>query len=52
MDNIRVKDKDNWNLNSEQFLNLASSLKTFFAHSGIMQKVNYKNIKTSDVISK
>ena len=53
MENIRVKDKDNWNLNSSQFLNLASSLKNFFTHSGLMQKVNCKNLKTTnDILSK
>jgi hypothetical protein len=48
-----VKDKDNWNLNSSQFLNLASSLKNFFTQSGLIQKVNCKNLKTTnDILSK
>lgn len=52
MENIRVKDKDNWNLSSGQFLNLASSLRNFFSQSGLMhkQKVNYKNLKTTNDI--
>ena len=43
VESIRCGDKNNWNISSNQFANLASSLSNFFAQSGIMQKVNNSN---------
>lgn len=40
VDNIRSGDKNNWNISSDQFANLASSLSNFFAQSGKIQKLN------------
>ena len=51
VENIRLKDKDNWNLSSDQMINFASSLRNFFTQSGLMQKVNHRTLKTDDIIS-
>lgn len=50
VENIRTGDKNNWNLSSNEFVSLASSLSNFFAQSGIMQKANLhqNNIVQSD----
>ena len=50
MENIRSNDKNNWNLSTDQFFNLASSLKNFFAQSGIMHRINHK-VKFNDELS-
>ncbi len=43
VENIRTNDRNNWNLNSNQFVNFASSLSNFFAQSGIMNKMTSNN---------
>ncbi len=41
VENIRTGEKNNWNLNSNEFVNFASSLSNFFAQSGrINQRSN------------
>ena len=50
VENIRTGEKNNWNLNSNEFVNFASSLSNFLAQSGITQKNTNNKIDSNQTI--